>query len=90
MDRRSLLPGWGLRNVEASDAPVLNAYFATLAATLLLTPFSHVYDYVMLVLPLMLVGMRVGEAPTARAASAHSSSMSGEASHPSTSRPART
>jgi ribosomal protein S18 acetylase RimI-like enzyme len=45
MDRRSLLPGWGLRNVEASDAPALNAYFATLAEPLSDYTFSQIFTW---------------------------------------------
>ena len=45
MDRRTLLPGWGLRNVEASDAPVLNGYFATLAEPLSDYTFSQIFTW---------------------------------------------
>ena len=45
MDRRTLLPGWGLRSVEASDAAVFNRYFATLAEPLSDYTFSQTFTW---------------------------------------------
>ena len=36
----------------------------TLAATLLLTPYAQLHDYVLLVFPLLLLGVRIGRQPT--------------------------
>jgi ribosomal protein S18 acetylase RimI-like enzyme len=41
----TLLPGWGLRPVEASDAAVLNGYFATLAEPLSDYTFSQIFTW---------------------------------------------
>jgi uncharacterized protein len=45
MDRRTLLPGWGLRSVEASDAAVFSAHFATLAEPLSDYTFSQIFTW---------------------------------------------
>ena len=45
MHGRTLLPGWGLRSVEASDAAALNAYFATLAEPLSDYTFSQIFTW---------------------------------------------
>ncbi len=42
---RTLLPGWGLRSVEASDAAALNGYFATLAEPLSDYTFSQIFTW---------------------------------------------
>ncbi|HEV2296850.1 MAG TPA: GNAT family N-acetyltransferase [Tepidisphaeraceae bacterium] len=41
----TLLPGWGLRCVEASDAAALNGYFATLAEPLSDYTFSQIFTW---------------------------------------------
>jgi hypothetical protein len=46
-----------------SGAPLVELAGLTLTATLLLTPYAQTYDYVVLVLPLLLLGARVARAP---------------------------
>ncbi len=41
----ALLPGWGLRTVEATDAATLNAYFAMLAEPLSDYTFSQIFTW---------------------------------------------
>ena len=45
MDGSFLPAGWGLRNVEASDAATLSAYFATLAEPLSDYTFSQIFTW---------------------------------------------